>query len=134
MKILLVDDERLARVYIQSALHQLMGDGHQFYQANGVSQVMEVIERHGSPDICFMDYKMPLCNGVDLIHQLQPQHPETVWVLVSGYDMSQSLDKDPSVTIPFILEKPVSPEELADILRQCGIKEVNSDGNPDCRR
>lgn len=126
MKILLVDDERLARIYVQSALQQLLGENHQFYQANGASQVMEVISQFGAPDICFMDYKMPLCNGVDLIRQLQPQYPETVWVLISGYDMSQSLDKENSARIPFILEKPVSPEELADVLRKCGVKEVNS--------
>lgn len=124
MKILLVDDERLARFYAQSALEQLLGEENRFYQASGADQAEQILRQYGAPDICFMDYKMPLCNGVELIRRLSPQCPRTIWVLVSGYDLTEPVQNDPSVPVDFVLSKPVSPEELAQVLRKCGVKEV----------
>lgn len=122
MKILLVDDERLVRICTESMLRELLGDSLACAQASGAACAEEWIREHGAPDLCFVDYKMPLCNGVELIRKLCAGCPDTKWVLMSGYDMTPE-DQLREIPVDQVLSKPASLEELAEVLKYCGMME-----------
>ena len=70
------------------------------------------------PDLLITDMVMNGSSGLDLIHKLQPLHPDLKLILMSGYaerGLAQDGSLDPS--IPF-LQKPFTRAELAEIIRK----------------
>lgn len=66
-------------------------------------------------DIIICDYTMPNMNGVELSKIVKKAYPEKPFILMTGYQdkLFESCD-----TIDYVLNKPCTIEELADILGQ----------------
>ncbi|MEQ2443070.1 response regulator [Pseudoflavonifractor sp. CLA-AP-H29] len=123
MDILLVDDERLVRICTQSMLEELLtGTDVSYHHAGGAAQARAWIAEHGAPSLGFVDYKMPKCSGIEFLLQVHPLCPETVWVFLSGYDVSAEAGPLRRCGVRYILAKPVSLEDLERILRESGFE------------
>lgn len=125
MNVLLVDDERLVRICTEMMLRELLGDAFFCGHAASAFQAEAWIQKHGAPELCIVDYKMPLCNGAEMIQKLRSLYPDTKWVLVSGYEMSPDHLHINGGCADWILSKPVSPDDLAVLLNHFNSTEGN---------
>lgn len=123
MDILLVDDERLVRMCTQSMLEELLNGTDIFYHhAGGAEQARAWIADHGAPSLGFVDYKMPKCSGIEFLVQVHPLCPDTVWVFLSGYDVSDQAESLRRCGVRHVLAKPVGLDDLSRILRESGFE------------
>ena len=68
MKILIVDDSKLARMGVIKSLSQVKPDAELFQASNG----LEAIEafRQESPDVVFLDLTMPVMDGFEALKEI----------------------------------------------------------------
>src|SRR5690554_8229345 len=111
MKVLIVDDEPLARRELRRLLDafpriQVVGE------AGNIDEARESIERL-APEIVFLDIQMPGGSGFDLLAQLD-RVPRVVFT--TAYD--QYAVKAFDVNALDYLLKPIEPERLATAIRK----------------
>jgi two-component system, LytTR family, response regulator len=84
-RVLIVDDEPIARRGIRRYLArhsdiEVVGEA-----ANGISAVEQINELH--PDIVFLDVQMPDLDGFGVIENVEPSPPAPVYVFVTAHDV-----------------------------------------------
>lgn len=108
---LIIDDEKPVRVAITA-----LGNWQQYhitellYATNGQEGLS--ILREQTPQLVFVDMRMPIMNGVDFLEAAKQEFPQTQYIVVSGYDdfkYAQVAIK--SGAIDYIL-KPVDEKDL----------------------
>lgn len=111
MKVILVDDERLAR----AAFTQLLAehpDVQIIGEAKNANEAMQLLDEN-EPDVLFLDIQMPEKNGFELLAEL-PNCPHVVFV--TAYD--EYAIKAFEVNALDYLLKPVEPARLAETLEK----------------
>jgi two-component system LytT family response regulator len=83
LKILIVDDEPLARARVRSFVGDTPGVEVAGECGNGI-EALELI-RSGHPDIAFVDVQMPGCTGLQLMDEL-PQDQRPAFILVTAHE------------------------------------------------
>ncbi len=111
LRVVLVDDERLAREGIRGLLAahpqvEVVGE------AARVSKAVEVIEQE-RPHAIFLDIQMPGANGFELLGQLE-NAPKVVFVTAYSAHAARAFEVQ---AVDYLL-KPVRPERLADAVRR----------------
>lgn len=83
-KVFLVDDERwsLKDVRYTCPFEELGFDV--IGESTSAVKALEEI-RQGRPDVVFVDIRMPAMTGLDLIHLIKKDLPDTVFIILSGY-------------------------------------------------
>ncbi len=107
MKVLLVDDEELARSRLRSLLQ-----GYDDIQIVGEAQDgEEAIERIDElkPDLVFLDIQMPGCSGTDVVQSLPSPRPRIIFC--TAFDQ-YALDAFELAALDYLL-KPVTRARLA---------------------
>jgi len=112
MKVVIIDDERLAREELRSLL-RVAPDVEIVGEAANATEAIALLERV-TPDVLFLDIEMPGRTGFDLLAAL-PKSPREV-VFVTAYD-SFAL-RAFSVNALDYLMKPVRPERLTETLER----------------
>lgn len=107
MKVLLVDDERLAREELRRLLRghpqiEIIGEAH-----NGNDAVEKISTLR--PDGVFLDIQMPGANGLDVVAALEPPVPWVVFVTAYDEHAIQAFEMN---ALDFLV-KPVDPARLA---------------------
>ena len=64
------------------------------------------------PDIAIMDINIPIMNGLKVIQMARMKHPETAFVIVSGYDDFEYCREALRLQITDYILKPVNYEEF----------------------
>lgn len=111
LRVLIVDDERLARQAIRSALSEIEG-ATVVGEAGSIDAAVEQI-RSEPPDVVLLDVQMRRETGFDLFEQID--EPLQV-VFVTAYD--QYAVRAFEVNALDYLLKPVDPERLGDALQR----------------
>ncbi len=107
MRVLIIDDERLAREELKRLLAAYPEIGIVGEAANGEEALAAIVAHH--PDAVFLDIAMPGANGLDVIAALDPPIP---WVVfVTAYDQHAIQAFEMNATD--FLVKPVDPVRLA---------------------
>jgi two-component system, LytTR family, response regulator len=106
MRILIVDDEPLAREHLQRHLASEPGVEIVAQAANGL-EALEQIAAH-SPDVVFLDIEMPVLNGFEVLSNLAS--PPLI-VFVTAYD-EYAVRAFEAHAVDYIL-KPLQPERVA---------------------
>lgn len=125
LKVILVDDERLARNELRRMLSEF-SDVEIVGEAANAAEGIEKIETL-SPDLIFLDIQMPGKTGFDLLSQLD-KAPHVIFV--TAYD--EYALKAFEVNALDYLMKPVEPQRLAEALlkvRQKNEEEISSYNN-----
>lgn len=109
LKTLIVDDEPVARQILREELEQMeeiviIGEAH-----DGAS-ALEAVDRF-SPDLVFLDLRMPVLDGFDVIRKLKPGRNIPVIVVVTAFEQ-HALQAFDAGAVDYLL-KPVTPERLA---------------------
>ena len=107
IRVLVADDEALGRRELRRLL-KAHADLEIVAEAEDGDQAVELIEKH-SPDLIFLDIRMPGRDGFGVLDALEPPLPEIVFS--TAYDQF-AVDAIRRGALDYLL-KPVAPEELA---------------------
>lgn len=111
LRVLLVDDE----IMIREGFKKLFD-----WEAHGCEVVGEAVDGMEAlaqmdaldPDIAIMDINIPIMNGLKVIQLSRIKHPETAFVIVSGYDDFSYCREALRLQITDYILKPVDYEEF----------------------
>src|ERR1019366_5196964 len=109
LKVLIVDDEPIARKILREELDAIGGVKIVGEAGDGLG-ALELIARH-TPDLVLLDLQMPGIGGLEVVRQLQSGEHMPAVVIVTAFDRFaiQALDAG---AIDYLL-KPVAQERLA---------------------
>lgn len=116
MKVLVVDDEPLARERLQRLLHKL--DPHsQCWQAADGEQALKLAQQH-MPDLLLLDIRMPGMDGIEIAARLAELEQPPAIIFCTAYD-EYALQALQHQAVAYLL-KPVRETELAKALAAAG--------------
>jgi len=114
--ILLVEDSDALR---EVTLEFLRAAGYRVLEAGDPAEALRVAGGHAGPiHLLLTDVIMPGCNGRELAAKLQPLHPETRVLYMSGYAGSALIHQGALKEGITLLSKPFSRNELMEKIRE----------------
>ena len=111
LRVLLVDDE----IMIREGFKRLFDwEAHDCEVVGEAADGMEALAKIDSlqPDIAIMDINIPIMNGLRVIQMSRLKHPDTAFVIVSGYDDFSYCREALRLQITDYILKPVNYEEF----------------------
>ena len=119
LRVLVVDDNASAREIMATMNRHL---GMQVDVAIDGGSALELIRKAGfsgrSYDLVFMDWQMPVMDGIDCVRQIQadPMLRDTSVIMVSAFGRAEAMSKAlrDGVELKSILTKPVTPATLVE--------------------
>ena len=113
-KIMVVDDDLDLRITLQEIL---MDEGRDVVAAeDGIQAVQMASESRIA--LIFMDIQMPRMNGVDAFLEIKEILPDCVVVMMTGFAVEDLIEKALSEGARTVLSKPVSIEQILEIMRE----------------
>jgi DNA-binding NtrC family response regulator len=100
--ILVIDDEEVVRILFQSLLEE---EGYQTLLAEDGQQGVEMLNQH-TPAVALVDKNLPDISGLDLIASEKKRHPNTEFIMITGYASLDSAVKAMEVGAFSYLTKP----------------------------
>ena len=116
MKILIVDDEPLARERLLRLLQSLRPGSDCWQAANG-EQALGLVQQH-NPDLLLLDIRMPGMSGIELAGRLEQLAEPPALIFCTAYD-EYALEALRHQAVAYLL-KPVREAELARALAAAG--------------
>lgn len=134
IKALVVDDDVNAREYTTAVLTRI---GIQHECAISGAQAIEMLDKaHGEGsgyDVCFVDWKMPGIDGVQLTRKIREMYDEdTVIIIVSAYDLSEIEEEAREAGANKFVTKPLFQSTVFDVLMNLSggkYKNLTADAN-----
>lgn len=115
MKILIVDDEPLARERLVHLLTEINQENQLIEASNGLEAIEQV--NNEEPDIVLMDIRMPGMNGLEATkHLMNIDNPPAI-IFTTAYD-EYALQAFESQAVDYLL-KPIRKERLEKALNSC---------------
>ena len=112
MKILIVDDESLARSTLRSMLQELQLPLEVLEEATNGEEMVAQVQRY-IPDIVFVDISMPKLNGLEAIKQAKAFAPDARWFILTGFSEFAYAQEALRIGVSDYLLKPIDPGEVA---------------------
>ena len=109
-KILIVDDEENARLYIAEILHELFPN-IEIQLASTPTEAVFLISQKCA-DIILLDVEMPGMTGLEMLAQLRESIKQTPVIFVSSYKHAEFIQKAIRLNAVDYIDKPVDPCEL----------------------
>ena len=85
LKVLIVDDEFLVRVGLESTIPWSEYGFHVVGSARNGKEAIQLFEQY-DPDVLLTDIKMPVMGGLELIERLKSVKPSLVAIIITHYD------------------------------------------------
>ena len=114
-KLLIVDDEFFIRDELLSMLDYERYGIECLTPACDGEEALDIVRRE-MPDIVLTDVNMPFLNGVELVQAIKREYPQTVVIMLSGYDDFEYVKESLLAGAMDYLKKPVSKMELVRVL------------------
>lgn len=116
-RVILIDDERFVLASLEGRIewqeHGFAVVGKALDAAEGMALI-----RKERPDVVFTDIKMPGMNGLEMIHELVDEFPQTKFVIISGYNEFQYAKQAMEYGVLGFCVKPFDEEEIYGILER----------------
>ncbi|WP_054955514.1 response regulator transcription factor [Paenibacillus dakarensis] len=112
-KVFIVDDEPFILEGLTSIIDWEELGIHLYGKASGGSEAFEILENQ-EVDILITDIMMRDMNGLQLIEQLKPIHPQMKFIILSGYNEFEYVKQGMRLGIENYLLKPVNINELRE--------------------
>ena len=110
LRILIVDDEPVARQVLREELEQLDGVEIAGEATNGVEALTEI--RQKKPDLVFLDLQMPEMGGFEVVRNLKATGETPAIVIVTAWDQ-HAIQAFEAGAIDYLL-KPITRERVAE--------------------
>lgn len=117
LKILIVDDEALARERLVSLLAEL-NESHEILEAGNGLMALEYIADH-RPDVVLLDIRMPAMDGLEVAHHLAAHSDPPAVIFTTAYQ-DHALEAFNTHAVDYLL-KPVRRERLGEALERATI-------------
>lgn len=121
--VLLVDDEELIRISIETMLKKLGFES--FIASNGEEALKLYITLKKKPEILIIDILMPVMDGIELLREVRKISPNQKAILISGFTGNKinlnSLNKE----ITAFIQKPFDIHKLSDVIANLTKKQEN---------
>ena len=114
MKIIIADDEEYVRFELKELLFEIRSDLEITEAVNG-SELLEKFKQNNF-DAAFVDIKMPGFSGLEAIGNIDSNNIKTEWIILTGYSDFDFAKKAISLGVTEYLLKPVSKDELGQVL------------------
>ncbi len=121
MKILIADDEKMVRLSLISMLNDIGMDIEIVGEAKNGEELINKL-KDLTPDIAFVDIKMPVFNGLEAIRIGKSVSPNTHWVILTGFSQFDYAQEAIRLGVFNYLLKPVSPEDIEEVVRNISEK------------
>jgi DNA-binding NtrC family response regulator len=113
-QILVVDDEP----NVGMIFHRVLGDeGYEVVSASGGQECLRALKKN-TPDLVFMDLRMPGMDGVETLRRLRETHPDLTVVIMTAYQTVSSAVETMRLGAYDYLIKPLDTEKVKLIARQ----------------
>ncbi len=89
--------------------------GLEIFHAYDGEAGIEAFRQH-RPDVVLADIRMPLCDGIDMIQELQVIDPDVVTIVMSGYESPANLKRAIKVQAFEFLPKPYGAKRVTTVL------------------
>lgn len=116
MKILVVDDSKLARLSLIKILKELEPNFEIIEADNGLSAVM-LYQEH-SPVAVFLDLTMPIMDGYKALEKMIALNSKAQVVIVTADIQAQAQAQVMALGAKIIIPKPISSKKMQTILQQ----------------
>lgn len=131
LRLLVADDEELARAAIRKMVGSFFDDFEEVVEAGRGDEVVETARRV-RPNVVLLDVRMPGLNGLDAAAQMLATNPDTRIVIVTAYDRFSLAQRAVNLGLDGYLLKPLIEEELrrtlGEVIRR--IERDSSRGKP----
>jgi CheY-like chemotaxis protein len=107
--VLLVEDEPSVRAIAARSLER---GGFRVLQASGGAAALDMVDRHGQPDLVLTDLMMPGIGGTELARRLKERWPDLPILFMSGYSVEDLLRQGAIGDERAIIQKPFTPDSL----------------------
>jgi len=126
IRVLVVDDDPVILEFFKEILELY---GARCDTVNCGEEALLLIEQNCIYDLCFIDYKMPGIDGLELIHTLkQKDHGHSYVALITGAERNEFEKRAIETGVDNILLKPIFPSDIVNIVNSyLGIKPQKSD-------
>jgi DNA-binding NarL/FixJ family response regulator len=115
IKVLLVDDSRLARIAATRIIEHV--EGLSVIEARDGDEAIEAIARE-APDVVLTDLEMPRMSGLELVAEIRTFHPETPVILMTAHGSEQIAVAALRAGATNYVAKNALARDLADTLRK----------------
>lgn len=112
--LLVVDDSSTSRLLFR--IHMPAEGRHVVHEAEDAESALRVA-REVQPDVVFLDYNMPDCNGVEIARKLREAGLDPCCILLTANVQQAILEEAREAGFAGVLEKPVSRDKIASVLR-----------------
>ncbi len=107
-KILITEDEDSLRMFVARALRL---DGHETHEAGDGAEGLEKLGETEF-DLLLSDIRMPVMDGIELVHQAASRHPGLKILLMTGYAEQRERADDLAEKIIDVVQKPFALPEI----------------------
>ncbi len=119
-KILIVDDEENARLYLAAILNELFPE-MEIQLASSPAEAVFLISKKCA-DIIFLDVEMPGMSGLEMLAQLRESIKQTPVIFVSSYNRVEFVQKALRLNAIDYIDKPVDPMELKNAMEKAKLQ------------
>lgn len=116
MKILVVDDSKLARLSLIKTLKEFEPSA-EFMEAENGEIAVELFKTH-TPRIVFLDLTMPVMDGYTALKIIMDIDPKVQVVIVSADIQSQAQLQVLEMGAKMMVPKPINSDKMAAVLQQ----------------
>ena len=113
-RIIVVDDEELARDYLKGMLSEL--GLPVAYEAGNAADAMQAVTSY-QPDILFLDIEMPDQNGIEVLKHIKQIQPGCFVIMVSGHSTFENLKDAMDHGAASFIVKPYSRKKLEQVIK-----------------
>jgi CheY-like chemotaxis protein len=113
LRVLIVDDSKLARMVMTSALRRLRPD-YAIVEATSADEALKAIS-DDSADIALVDFNMPGMDGLKLVEKMRQARPDMPTAIVSANLQDEIISRTRELNAAFI-GKPLTDEALGAFL------------------
>lgn len=120
-QLLVVDDESLMTTYLCGAIPRLNPDWVVSATARDGSEALAILGQQ-SFDLVLTDIAMPEMDGLELANQIRETYPQTIVVILTGYDEFDFARKAVRYGVYDYLLKPLDDDELGQVLQRLSLQ------------
>jgi Response regulator containing CheY-like receiver domain and AraC-type DNA-binding domain len=115
--VMVVEDEIIILKHLISKINALPFPFEVSMSACNGKDALTLI-KEAPPDIIFTDVKMPVMSGIQLIEEVHNHYPQTLAVIISGYEEFEYARQAIRFGVVDYLLKPVNEEKLYEVARR----------------
>lgn len=116
MKILIVDDSKLARMGVIKSLKQIEPSAELFQASNGLEAV--AIFKEEKPRVVFLDLTMPIMDGYEALKEIMAFDEDAQVIIISADIQSEAKQRVLKAGAKNMYPKPINEEKMLQIFQQ----------------